>query len=397
MQRNATRETIAVLFGGRSVEHEVSVITGHQTMDALEVAGYAVLPIYITKEGAWYAGQSLHNMNLYKDLSTLNTLPDVYRVSLSPDRSIRQLLPHPNSGRRLFKKKMPRLWADVFVPVIHGSFGEDGTLQGLFEMADVPYVGSGVLASTVGMDKVGAKAVYRDADLPVLDCIEVSRAEWKRARDAFVRRAEDFSRYPLMVKPVCLGSSIGVRRCDNAGELREAIEAAVLLNERVLVERALVDFIEINCAVIGPPEHASVCEQPCSSEAMLSFDDKYKRAGKKVGVAGTKGGMASQERMIPAPISAHLTSRLQELAIRAFHVIGASGVARVDFLLETAKENLYINEINTMPGSFAFYLWEASGIPFDELMRRVVNIALDQHRIRTATQFTFAADLLQSK
>ena len=397
MRTNRQKETVAVLFGGRSAEHEVSVITGHQVMDALEAAGYSLLPIYIAKEGGWYAGQPLHNIRQYTAPSfDVNQLQDVYRVSLSPDRSIRQLLLHPRTRRGLFKKE-PRLWADIFFPTIHGSFGEDGTLQGLFEMADVAYVGSDVLASAIGMDKLRMKAVYRDTDMPVLDCISVSRIEWKRDSDPFVARVENFCDYPLMVKPVCLGSSIGVRRCENSSELREAIDAAVLLNERVLVERALVNFIEINCSVIGPPEQASVCEQPYTNDAVLSFDAKYKQGTKGGQVGGTKAGMASLGRIVPAPISAELTSRIQELSIKAFCAIGATGVARVDFLLEKNGGNLYLNEINTMPGSLAFYLWEASGISFDDLVTRVINIALDRHQLQSTTQFSFEANLLQRK
>ncbi len=397
VQQPSARETVAVLFGGTSAEHEVSVITGHQIMDALEAAGYTLLPIYITKEGEWYAGQALHNIRQYTEPAFhVNRLKDVHRVSLSPDRSIRQLLSHPLHGKGLLRR-VPRLWADVFFPTIHGSFGEDGTLQGLFEMAGVPYVGAGVLASAVGMDKVRMKALYRDAGLPVLECVWVSRAQWQAESAAFITRVEDFAAYPLIVKPVCLGSSIGVRRCDNAGELRTAIEAAILLDDRVLVERALVNFVEINCAVLGPPEQASVCEQPHTSEAILSFEAKYKQGGKGGKVGGAKGGMASLGRTIPAPISAELTARVQDLARQAFRVLGAAGVARIDFLFEVEREVLYLNEINTMPGSLAFYLWEASGVPFDELVRKVIKIAFDQYRIRSTTEFMFAANLLQSR
>jgi D-alanine-D-alanine ligase len=395
MQTDTRKPVVAVLFGGRSAEHEVSVITGHQIMDALEAAGYTILPIYITKDGAWYAGAALHNIQRYREPGfDVHTVQEVFRVSLSPDRSIRQLLPHPDTPRRLFRP-VPRLWADVFFPTVHGNFGEDGTLQGLFEMADVAYVGSGVLASAVGMDKVRTKALCRDADIPVLDCVSVSRRGWQTDSDAFIARVAALSRYPLMVKPVCLGSSIGVRRCQDAGELREAIEAAILLDDRVLVEPALTDFFEVNCAVLGPPERASVCEQPHTSEALLSFDAKYKQGGKGAKVGGAKGGMASLGRTVPAPISTALTTRIQELAIKAFQVIGAAGVARIDFLIDRAKEQVYFNEINTLPGSFAFYLWEASGIAFDELVTQVVDIALEQHQTRGATRFTFDANLLQ--
>src|SRR6185295_10704140 len=280
------------------------------------------------------------------------------RVSLSPDRSIRQLLPHPDSSKGLFKKS-PRLWADVFFPAIHGSFGEDGALQGLFEMADVAYVGSGVLGSAMGMDKVRMKSLFRDSGIPVLNCLSISQEEWKTGDQSFIAKVESAYSYPVIVKPASLGSSIGVKRCEDASSLNDSIEVALRLDERALVERALVDFIEVNCSVMGPPEKASVCEQPCPSEEVLTFDAKYKRGRKGAKTASAEGGMASLDRIIPAPIPDSLTLRIQEISVQAFRLIGASGIARLDFLLEKKDGNLYLNEINTMPGSIAFYLWEA--------------------------------------
>ena len=171
-------QTVAVLFGGRSVEHEVSVISGHQVMDALDAAGFAVLPVYVTKQGDWYAGEGLHNLDLYRE-QTFHAagLKNVFRVSLSPDRSVRQLVVHPGVGGGLLSKS-PKLWADVWFPVFHGSHGEDGSMQGLFELVDVPYVGSGVLASAIGMDKAMQKRVLQQAGIPTLDCVVVSRADW---------------------------------------------------------------------------------------------------------------------------------------------------------------------------------------------------------------------------
>jgi len=394
--QNGKRERVGVVFGGRSAEHEVSIITGHQVMDALRVAGYSVLPIYITKEGEWLAGSGLHNIKQYSSRTLfLEKIPGVQRVSLSPDRSVRELLTTKSGGWTLFGKQQP-MWADVFFPTVHGTMGEDGTLQGLFELADVPYVGSGVLSSAVGMDKVRAKSLFRDAGLKVLDCLTVSRAEWQSDPEQFASLAEKSFGYPLIVKPVCLGSSIGVARCKDLAELQEAIEVALTLDDNALVEKALTDFIEINCSVLGPPERASVCEQPTSSEAVLSFDAKYKRGAKSKN-SGTKGGMASLERIIPAPISDDLTARIQEMSIKAFHAIRATGVARVDFLVDNAHGELFVNEINTMPGSIAFYLWEASGVPFDELVHNMVVTALEQYRIRAKTRFSFDANLLMNQ
>ena len=388
------KESVAVIFGSRSVEHEVSVITGHQLMDALTAAGYPLLPIYITKRGEWYAGQPLYHIRQYTDPSfEVDRLRDVYRVSLSPDRSIRRLLLHPDAKTGVFKKP-PFLWADVFFPTVHGSLGEDGTLQGLFELADVPYVGSNVLASALGMDKVRMKAVFKDAHIPVIDCLPVTRGEWKTDRDSFVARAEKFCGYPIMVKPVSLGSSIGIRKCGTPTELGEAIDVAFELDECVLVERALSNFIDVNCSVMGPPEKTSVCEQPCRSQEILTFEDKYKQGGKGIKAGGIKAGMASQNRLTPAPISAEMTARIQDLSRKAFRAIGASGVARIDFLIDSRDQSLYLNEINTLPGALSFYLWEATGVPFDELVSLLVEMALERHRTRSYTKFSFEADLL---
>jgi D-alanine-D-alanine ligase len=392
--------TVAVLFGGRSVEHEVSVISGHQAMDALDQAGFPILPIYITKQGDWYAGEGLHNLDLYRE-QTFHAagLKNVYRVSLSPDRSVRQLIVHPGAGGGLLGKS-PRLWAEVFFPVLHGSHGEDGCMQGLFELADVPYVGSGVLASAIGMDKVRQKQVLRQAGIPVLDCVEVSRAEWETDADAFVKRVESGCGYPAIVKPVCLGSSVGVSRCADRAALTDAIELALELDERALVEEALVDFIEVNCSVMGPPERASACEQPMGYEAVLSFDDKYKHGGKKLGGAKSgagsapSSGMAGQRRQVPAPIGDALTTEVQGLAMKAFGAIDAAGVARVDFLYQESKKRLLLNEINTMPGSLSYYLWEEEGVRFDQLVSTLVQIALERHERQRGTTYSFAANLL---
>jgi D-alanine-D-alanine ligase len=389
--------TVAVLFGGRSVEHEVSVITGHQIMDALAVAGYRVLPIFLTKDGVWYAGASLHNLKLYTDPAGEPTnAAGVARVSLSPDRSIRHLVMHPSLRQGLFRKP-PQLWAEVFFPCLHGSFGEDGSLQGLFELADVPYVGAGVAPSAIAMDKALTKAICRSMGIPVLDWIVLSRHEWDQGTTEVTRRIEAAFAYPVIVKPVCLGSSIGVKRCHDGTSLQEAITAALALDDRVLVETALTDFTEINCAVMGPPEQASVCEQPVTQEALLTFDAKYKRGGKGAKQARKPGGMASLERLIPAPISVELTQRVQSLATQVFRGIGAAGTARIDFLYQADHQALYLNEINSIPGSLAFYLWEASNLPFDILVDKLIAIALQRHQERARTQFSFEVNLLRHK
>ena len=390
------KKSVAVLFGGRSTEHEVSIISAHQVMEATEVAGFDVLPIYISKEGAWYAGRALQNLDLYRDSARdFASVPGVERVFLSPDRSVRRLVEHPAASKRLFHKSA-RLWADIFFPMVHGSFGEDGTLQGVLEMADVPYVGCDPRASTIAIDKLKTKSVCRDAGIPVLDCESASRELWRDRRQMLLRQVEEKFGFPLMVKPVSLGSSIGVKRCRTAEEVEAAIEAALVLDRTVLVEPALKQFKEINCSVLGPPERASVCEQPCTSEEVLSFDSKYRRGGKGK-TAGSKSGMASMDRIIPAPVSTDMTVQVQALAIQSFRTIGAAGVARIDFLLDTAEDRLYLNELNTIPGSLSYYLWEASGLSFVALIRAAIDIAEQQYKDRASTQFAFTANLLGAR
>ncbi|MCC6539270.1 MAG: D-alanine--D-alanine ligase [Bryobacterales bacterium] len=396
---------MAVLFGGRSVEHEVSVISAHQAMDALEVAGYDLLPVFIDKQGVWFAGKGLYNLKQYGVPGFRpDALRDVHRVFLAPDPSIRQFVLHPNGAKGFFYKS-PMLWADVFFPVLHGAFGEDGSLQGLFEMADVPYAGCGVFASAAGMDKIRQKELYARAGLPALECVFTHRNAWKADPTAFVREVESKFGYPVIVKPATLGSSIGIGRAADSRQFTEAMQVALTFDERVLVERALTGFQEVNCSVIGPPYKASVCEMPKLEGELLSFDAKYKRGagvkgGGPKGAGGakmmSKGGMASLNRQIPAPISDDLTKQVQEYAVRAFSALNGQGIARIDFLLDAGGQ-VYVNEINTMPGSLSFYLWEASGVPFDKLVRMLVDEAVKRHETKRQTQYSLDVNLLSAR
>ncbi|MBM3795789.1 MAG: D-alanine--D-alanine ligase [Acidobacteria bacterium] len=399
------KQVVAVLFGGRSVEHEVSVISGHQAMDALEVAGYDLLPVFIDKEGVWFAGKGLYNLKQYGVPGFRpDALRDVHRVFLAPDPSIRQFVLHPNGAKGFFYKP-PMLWADVFFPVIHGAFGEDGSLQGLFEMADVPYAGCGVFASAAGMDKIRQKELYARAGLPALECVFTHRNAWKTDPTAFVREVEAKFGYPVIVKPATLGSSIGIGRAADSRQFTEAMQVALTFDERVLVERALTGFQEVNCSVIGPQYKASVCEMPKLEGELLSFDAKYKsgagvKGGGAKGAGGakmmSKGGMASLNRQIPAPISDELTKQVQDYAVRAFSALNGQGIARIDFLRDS-DGHVYVNEINTMPGSLSFYLWEASGLPFDKLVRMLVDEAVKRHETKRQTQYSLDVNLLGAR
>jgi D-alanine-D-alanine ligase len=371
--------TVGVIFGSRSVEHEVSVITAHQAMAALSPAHRAV-PIYIAKDGRWYTGEALTQLRRFTDASAL--LADCTAVTplVDPSRPGLGLLPVGAPRRGLFTRGGEAMDVDLAIPLVHGSFGEDGTLQGLLEMAAVPYTGSGVAASAVAMDKRLAKTVLRGAGLPVLDDVVIERETWRTGPDDAVRAVRALARYPVFVKPVSLGSSIGVARAADEAELRDAIDVALTYDRRCIVEPAQEEIIEINCAVLGDEAaaRASLLEQP-TKRGLLSYDDKYRAGvGKTAGLESAQG-MKSAQRVVPAPLDGALAARIREAALAAFAAVGAAGVARVDFMVDTARGSFVVNELNPVPGSLAFYLFEPDGLPFTALLDELIDIAQRRH------------------
>lgn len=380
--------SIAVIFGGRSVEHDVSVVTAHQAMAVLGES-HDVVPVYVTREGEWLTSPALNDIEVYRKQRWAEVGE---RVILSPGAGEKALLV---PGGRL--RGLRRIPVDVAVPAIHGTFGEDGTLQGLLELADIPYVGSGVSASAVGMDKVAMKAVFRSAGLPVVPHVLVEAAEFLSGTEAVLELVEKEIGYPAFVKPSRLGSSVGIGKARDRDGLLQALEVARRYDRRILVEQAMEGCVEINCSVLGgydhPPE-TSVCEQPLGAEEFLSFSDKYLRDENSVGKSGE--GMAAQDRRIPAPIPEALAKDVQNNALQAFRAVDAAGVARVDSFVRTDTGETWVMEINTIPGSFSFYLWEASGVSFRQLLDRLIEIALSAHRSRSELMFSFDSELLRA-
>jgi D-alanine-D-alanine ligase len=377
---------VGVLYGSRSVEHEVSVITGMQVMSALDADRYEVVPLYLTKEGEWLTGDALRNLDAYQHLDDRgHRLRQAFLLPVPSGGSIQV----NERGRFLPFGRSPRIAIDVAFPCFHGTFGEDGTIQGLLELADVPYVGSGVLASAIGMDKIAMKAIFRSAGLPILDCQVVRREEWKASPTAVEERLERIIGYPSFVKPANLGSSVGISKATDRPSLRGALDVASSYDRRVLVEPSLEGAIDVNCSVLGCDDdlRASVCEQPVSWESFLSYEDKYIRGGKSKGMKGLS-------RRIPAPIGDLATREIQSLAKLAFSAIDAAGVARVDFLL-TKEDKVFINEINTLPGSLAYYLWEAADLPFPNLLDRLIEIAIARHEAGKQIIYSFDSTLLR--
>lgn len=379
----ASRLRVGVVFGGRSVEHDVSIVTAHQVM---AVAGerHDVVPIYVTRDGRWYSSPALDDLDVYKKGRHAEAGEE---VALGLDGGGLQA-----PGGRL--KGPRRIPLDVVIPAIHGTYGEDGTLQGLLEMAGIPYAGSGVLASAIGMNKVEMKTVFAAAGLPVVPHEVVAVAELGADEDAVLDRVEGSIGYPAFVKPSRLGSSVGIGKAPDRAALRDALDVARRYDDRILVERAMEGCIEVNCSVLGGPglpARASVCEQPVSWREFLSFEDKYMRGGK----GGSKeAGMAAQDRRIPAPVSDELTKQVQDNALAAFAAIGAAGVARIDSFVNEETGDTWIMEINTAPGSFAFYLWEASGLSFADLVESLIDSATKAHEEKSKLMFSFDSGLL---
>jgi D-alanine-D-alanine ligase len=377
---------VGVVFGGRSVEHDVSIVTAHQAMAALS-ARHHVVPIYVTREGRWLSGPGLADLTVFES----ERWEEVGAVAfIPPTRGFGGL--YVPGGRLRGARKVP---LDVVVPCIHGTNGEDGTLQGLLELADIAFAGAGVVGSAVGMDKVAMKAVFEAAGLPVVPHFLVEAGRLDSDPEGTAREAENAIGYPAFVKPARLGSSVGIGRASDREELQSALEVARRYDRRVLIEPAMRGCLEINCSVLGGGRReprASVCEQPVAWQEFLSFDDKYLRADKS---GKSREGMASQRRRIPAPISEELTKQIQGHALDAFRAVDGAGVARIDSFVNEDTAEVWVMEINTTPGSLSFYLWEASGLGFGDLMDELIAIALEVHRERAELLFTFDSGMLE--
>ncbi len=384
---------IGMIFGGRSVEHEVSVLTAHQAMAAMPKDRYTTVPIYIDKTGQWYTGEALRTLDHFRDVEKLISLAEP--VVLNTNSGQRSLLIQRSPKKRgLFgsSSKQPEEQSiDIAFPLMHGTYGEDGTLQGLLEIADIPYVGSDVTASAIAMNKVLTKMIMRQANIAVLDDIAFDRMRWEQAADAIVAEIEQRLGYPVFVKPVHLGSSIGVAAASNAKDLRFAIDVAATYDTHIMVEPHQQAIIEVNCAVLGygSDVRASVCEQPVTTTT-LSYEDKYMHGGKSQGMKGAR-------RIIPAPIADDLTAAIQQTSTRAFQAIGATGVARIDFLVRPDEGTFFLNEINPLPGSLSFYLWRDLGLSMTDILQELIDIAQKRHADKRRSTYTFHSTLLSKQ
>lgn len=369
---------VLVLFGGVSTEHEVSIISGIQVLNALDKTKYNAIPLYITKTGKWIKGDSsFFDPATFKNQT--KAIEGKKEVFLSPDASVNYLVEKKSS---LFKSSS-RESIDVIFPVFHGRLGEDGSIQGLFEMANIPYVGCGVEASAIGMDKMITKRIAQSINVPT------PKGNWINQNNT--QNAMEGLKFPVYVKPVHLGSSIGIQRAENKKELDEALEVGFFYDTKVLVEEGIENAKEVNISLLGNnPYEISPSEMPVASSDILSFKDKYLSEGSK------SHGMASLKRIVPAPIKKETLKKIQEYAVKFFSEIGGEGIVRIDFLLSKDEKKIYLNEINTMPGSLAFYLWKEANVSFPKLLDKLINLAIKRHERNQKLNTTFESNILEN-
>ncbi len=395
-----TKIKLAVLFGGRACEHDVSIVTALQCMNAVDASQYDVIPVYIARDSAWYTGEKLRKIEFLRSFR-----PDADGVArVYPDVTA-------GSGALMGIQRRKGLLGgdtltilariDVALLAFHGSNGEDGAVQGLLELMNVPYTSSGLVGSAVGMDKIAMRQLFRGCGFPVLDAVWFTRAEWEKDTAAILARIEKALRYPVFVKPANLGSSIGISRAADEAALREAIAVALSYDRRVLVETGVQNPVEVNCSVMGFDTDItpSVLEMPVGWEEFLTFDEKYLRGsgtkGSKGGSpapAGKAAGMESLRRRIPAPVGDEKTARIQRLSADIFRALDCKGVVRIDYLID--GDDVYVGEINTIPGSLSFYLWEPTGLPYAKLIDRLVEMAYRAHAEKNRCVFAFDSTIL---
>ena len=371
---------IGIIIGGKSVEHEVSIITGMQVFENIDKSIYEPKIIYIQKDGKWLVGDSLHDINNFKT----KKFEDAYEVLPGFNDEKLILYPHPELKTGFFGKKYTTYEIDIVFPAVHGTNVEDGALQGFFQMNGIPYAFGSVLCSAVGMDKVVMKKVFQSCNLPIVDYTWFYRSSFEAHKDKIIEQAENIG-YPLIVKPANLGSSVGISKANNLDELLFAIDVAISYDRKVIIEKCIENVREINCAVTGYENEleTSLSEEPVGWKEFLTYEDKY---------VNKKKDASESKRRIPAEIEEDIENQIKYYAKEAFKAVDGCGNARIDFLL--SGNNIFVNEINTIPGSISFYLWEGKGVSFKQLITKIIELAEIQHSQRKVNIVSYDIDLL---
>lgn len=380
---------LGVFFGGKSVEHEIAIITANQAITSLNKDKYEIIPIYISKSGKMYTGENLFDLKQYRDLDKLiKTCEEVVCVNDGNKAKILRV------NNKMFGKNVINT-IEIAFPIMHGTNGEDGSIQGFLEILGVPYIGPDVLASSIGMDKIMMRRILKEQNIPSLDYVAFYSLEYIKDENKYIKEIEEKLTYPVIVKAGNLGSSVGIKKAKDRESLIEAIEFAMEFSDRIMVENAIVKLKEINCSVMGDMIDAvpSICEQPMGSDEILSYTDKYVGNNKTKG--GTKSkGMATLQRKVPADISDEVAKQIQDIAVKTFKVLGCNGVSRIDFMIDLENDNIYVNEINTIPGALSYYLWEATGKTFEKELDELVEIAFKRNRERENRTYSYDQNIL---
>lgn len=375
---------LGVIFGGVSVEHEVSIITAIQAMNSIDSKKYDIVPIYISKDGTWYAGAMLRDMKIYSDMDLLKRYAKEVVLYKLDGVFVLQ------NKRGLLKKEVTEL--DLVLPIMHGTYGEDGNLQGYLETVGIPYCESDTYAAVVGQDKVFMKQIWKESGVPVVKFDWFYDTDYNKNPEEVIKRLEKLG-YPMIVKPARLGSSVGIMVAKNEEELRDAINDAISYDTKILVEEVVENLLEVNISVLGnyQKQTVSVIEEVGSGNDFLTYEDKY--------IGGSKGpskGMASAKRIIPARISSEMEKEVSDIAIKAFKSLNSAGVVRIDFLIDKKKEKVYANEINSIPGSLSFYLWDKTDKDYQELLDDVLNIGIRTYKNKNTKIHSFDTNILSN-
>lgn len=387
---------VGVIFGGESAEHEVSIISAIQAINKMNEEKYDIIPIYITKDRQWYTGAMLKDIDSYQDLSLIKKYATNVVLVEKNNRFILQ------KKKGLFKREVAEI--DIAFPIVYGTNVEDGVLQGYLQTIGIPFVGPNTYAGVVGQDKVFMKAIFEKEDLPLSKYVWFYDSEYKTDKDEVLKKISKL-KYPLIVKPATTGSSIGISYAEDEAKLCEAIDDAINYDTKILVEEVVENLKEVNISVLGNYEHQklSVIEEVNGHNKFLTYEDKYIGGGKTKAKFGVKSvpsckgskGMLSASRKIPADLSDKLKEEVETVAKKAFKALGSSGCCRIDFLIDSKKNKVYVNEINSIPGSLAFYLWEPLGKDYTELLDDMINIGIKDYKKRSSKTYTFDTNILQ--
>lgn len=385
---------VGVIFGGESVEHEVSIISAIQAMNKMDEDKYEIVPIYITKDREWYTGDMLRDIDVYQDLNLIKNYSSNVVLYYKDGSYVLQ------KKKGLFKSVVREI--DIAFPIVHGTNVEDGVLQGYLQTVGIPFVGPDVYAAVVGQDKAFMKDVWKEAGLPMTNYVWFYDVDYKQDKDEIMKKISKL-KYPLIIKPATTGSSVGISVAENETSLIEGIDEAIQYDSKIIVEEVVENLKEVNIAVMGNYEHQklSEIEEVLSGNKFLTYQDKYIGGGKgkmkgamKAPAKTPSKGMASANRKIPADLSEKTRNEIEEIAHTAFKVLGSAGNSRIDFLIDDKTSKVYINEINSIPGSLAFYLWDAKGVDFTSVLDDMINTGIKDYKKRISKTHSFETNIL---